>query len=467
MPEFLDSHVTTIDGLIEWLNEQRRNDAETPLVVLIGDRQLDRNVILDLACIDLMHQRRNGRSVRTEQYLQDFPQLNHANDVLDLIDAELCVATELKDTIDLEVYRLRFPELSSEIEDLMRVDLMPAMPLFHAESSSAVGNGWLGDSVPPDSARVTVDGNDDQLTGFVGDLSSLPANQPVADSRNPEEYPLNLPDWFVVDECVARDKDRWLLRGHDDVRGMSLAMKITRLHCSLTDPQVNQLLDVCEAASNVQNPHWVTPRMVAVQRGYLGVVRPWQFAKPWTPAQRQTPGGQTEDQKTNGERRNASHKPGRPEQHISIRWRRLAEVAFAVEAAHRSGATHGALHSGNLVIDHAGQVRILDAASSQVALKRWLEYRPTIFHDLDQRLQIDVDDVVRLIADETQREPSSQTASLLVEVRQCVSENPFAPLAVIGEVLMKYADSEDPMEPGIDHRSHWKQWFLRWMPDND
>ena len=470
MSESLDSLVTTIDGLIEWLNDQRRNDAETPLAVLIGGRDLDRNVILDLACIDLMHQHRNGHSVRTEQYLADFPQISDANDVLDLIDAELCVAAELKESIDLQAYRQRFPDLSSEIEELMRVDLMPAMPLFHGESFSDDGKRWLGDSAQADSERMTVDGSDDQLTGFFGGLSSSSTDPSIPSGKNAEKYPLNIPDWFVVEQCVARDKGRWLLRGRDDVRGMSLAMKITRLHCSLTDQQVNSLLDVCEAASKVQNFHWVTPRMVAIQRGYLGVVRPWQFANHWEPAEqrRASDSSQAEDQRVAMECVSSSSNVGRTEQNESTRWRLLAEIAFAVEAAHRSGATHGALHAGNLVIDHAGQVRILDSASSQIALKRWLVHKPTIFHDLEQRVQIDVDDMVRLVCDEAERKQSSQTASLIKEVRHRVVENRSAPLAVIGEILMQHADCEEPMEtPVIDHRSRWATRFSRWLSGKD
>ena len=454
MSESLNSLVTTIDGLIEWLNDHRKKDTETPLVTLIGSHVLDRSVILVLACIDLMYQRRNGRSVRIEQYLTDFPQLSHANAILDLIDAELCVATELQEPTELEVYRQRFPELSSEIEELTRLDLMPEMPFFHRESSSATENFWLDDLALADRERVTVDSTDDLSTGFSVDLAALSSGQAIPLSKSVEKYLFYIPAWFVVDQCVARSEGCWLLRGRDDVRGIPLAMKITCLPCWLTDIQVNDLLDVCEAASNVQNSHWVAPRMVAVQKGYLGVIRPWQFGHPWKPEEgrRSSETSQAEDQNVAIEPVRSSGNADRSEPNEATRSRHLAEVAFAVQAAHRSGATHGALHAGNLVIDHTGQVRILDAASSMAALTRWLENEPTTFHDLDQRVQIDVDDMVRLVCDVAQRKQSSQTASLVNQVRQGVANHRDAPLAVVGEILMRYADREEPTDTSVvDH----------------
>ncbi|MGB1708508.1 MAG: hypothetical protein ACPHF4_11830, partial [Rubripirellula sp.] len=86
------------------------------------------------------------------------------------------------------------------------------------------------------------------------------------------------------------------------------------------------------------------------------------------------------------------------------RWRQLATVAFAVEAAHRSGATHGALHAGNLAVDHQGNVRVFDATCSIVALKRWFGKHPECVHSpgiqsLEQRIDVDVQDIMKLVRD--------------------------------------------------------------------
>ena len=86
-----------IDDLINWLNQQRREKPAAALVDLIAGRKMDRNAVLDLACIDLMHQHRKGYQTCAEQYVRELPQLDRTSDLLDLIDAELCVATELRD----------------------------------------------------------------------------------------------------------------------------------------------------------------------------------------------------------------------------------------------------------------------------------------------------------------------------------------------------------------------------------
>ncbi|MAI30115.1 MAG: hypothetical protein CMM07_00415 [Rhodopirellula sp.] len=128
MTDFPDVSRSGIDGLINWLNEQRRTNAAASLVGLLGGHVIDRNSLLDLACIDLMHQHRNGYLVRAEQYSRDFPQLNRASDLLDLIDAELCVAAEMRQPIDLNSYFDRFPELASDIEELAQLDVVTEVP---------------------------------------------------------------------------------------------------------------------------------------------------------------------------------------------------------------------------------------------------------------------------------------------------------------------------------------------------
>ena len=136
MAEFSDVSTGGIDDLINWLNQQRRKNPAASLVDLLGGRKMDRNAVLDLACIDLMHQHRNGHHVCAEQYVREFPQLDRTGDLLDLIDAELCVAAELREPIDLVTYRKRFPDLVSDIEELAQLDLRSDVPCFHQEPGS-------------------------------------------------------------------------------------------------------------------------------------------------------------------------------------------------------------------------------------------------------------------------------------------------------------------------------------------
>ena len=66
-----------------------------------------------------------------EEYVQDFPQLDQTSDLLDLIDAELCVAAELQEPIEIASYYKRFPDLVSEIDELAQLDLHLDVPAFH------------------------------------------------------------------------------------------------------------------------------------------------------------------------------------------------------------------------------------------------------------------------------------------------------------------------------------------------
>ena len=91
MTDSLNVSAITLDGLINWLSLQRKNNAAATLGDLLRGQPVDRNAVLDLACIDLMHQHRTGHPVYAEEYVQDFPQLDQTSDLLDLIDAELCV----------------------------------------------------------------------------------------------------------------------------------------------------------------------------------------------------------------------------------------------------------------------------------------------------------------------------------------------------------------------------------------
>ena len=471
MADSSDVSMTTIDGLISWLNQQRRNNAEASLVDLLDGQMLDRNAVLDLACIDLMHQHRNGHPVYAEEYVRDFPQLDRTSDLLDLIDAELCVAAELREPVELAAYCKRFPGLAGEIEELAQLDLNPDVPCFH-RGSEALNARYDPRQVSHfDASCLTVNDPDSQLSGFSIDPIAASGEQELSKGRTvsiealSEDYPLVIPDWFLVDQCLTRDKDCCLLRGRDDVRGISVAMKIIRVPRSMNDRDVIGLLDVCEAASRVQNPHWVAPQMAAVQMGYLGVIRPWQFANPWQPISfaRCAESRGSDSSITKGLSPETSNHVELDEAIVLRRWRQLAEVAFAVESAHRSGATHGAIHAANLAVDHQGKVCVFDAASSLVALRRWLGTDSTVIQSFDQRIQMDVEDVVTLVCDTAKWVPSLASEQLVKQVRHSVSGHEKSRLVCIGEILMQYADQHQiSQNSGAKRQPRWRTRISRW-----
>jgi len=471
-----DISMITIDGLISWLNQQRRNNAAASLVDLLDGQMLDRNAVLDLACIDLMHQHRNGHPVYAEDYVRDFPQLDRSSDLLDLIDAELCVAAELREPVELAAYCNRFPDLAGEIEELAQLDLNLDVPCVH-RNPEAVESGYdLRPLSQFDTSCLTMNEPDSQLSGFSIDPGGSSDDQVSSESSTVsieglrEDYPLTIPDWFLVDQCLKRDKDCCLLRGRDDVRGISVAMKIIRVPRLMSDRDVIDLLDVCEAASRVQNPHWVAPQMAAVQMGYLGVIRSWQFANPWLPNSltRCAESGDSSGAIASRLNPDSSSHVELDETLAVRRWRQLAEVAFAVEAAHRSGATHGAIHAANLAVDHQGKVCVFDATSSLVALQRWFGNQSTVIQSLEQRIEMDVEDVVALVCDTAKWIPSLASEQLVNQLRDSVSGDDESKLACLGEFMMQYADQHQiSQNSGAATQTRWRTRISRWwLPKN-
>lgn len=483
MTEFAEVSADSIDDLIAWLNQRRKTNPVASLAELLGGQIVDRDAVLDLACIDLMHQHRNGLPVLAENYLQDFPQLDRSSDLLDLVDAELCVLAEMRKPIDLASYRSRFPDLVSDIEELAQLDFSREVSVFTRE--------------PEAGRRLIQSDKSSQLSGAyptMGNVGSDSSGFSLMSSGNPtakvssahrklsleevkDEYPLEIPDWFLVDECISRDKDQCLLRGRDSVRGISIAMKIICVPQLAEDRYVTALLDVCEAASRVQNPHWIAPQMAAVQMGYLGVIRPWQFASPW---QLRSMMGAAAGLESNQTGHASSHEgvvsthrnhqieskgAGGNEQIVSRRWRQLANVAFAIESAHQSGATHGAIHAGNLAVDHEDNIRILDAASSLSALHRWLGNRTAGIQSFDERIHLDVQDMMKLVHATARWLPSVDCDQLVNQVQEAVGKQTDSPLIRMGEILIHYADrcQSAGWRGGSKQPPRWRTRIADWL----
>ena len=78
--------------------------------------------LIELACIDLINQLRAGRSAKVEEYVSAIPKLERDDDVLDLIDAEVCARQELGQPADRDELTQRFPALASAIERMFFLD---------------------------------------------------------------------------------------------------------------------------------------------------------------------------------------------------------------------------------------------------------------------------------------------------------------------------------------------------------
>ncbi len=147
MGGMVDPPHSSIDSLIDWLREQRRRDPCSPLSSLLADKKFDERRIVDIACIDLMERRRMGLAVTVESYLEDFSCIQDESNLLDLIDAEICVAAELGEQLQLDEYADRFPQLADQVTELVRLDaaaeaeMTPALVDVSGKAAKAMSAG--------------------------------------------------------------------------------------------------------------------------------------------------------------------------------------------------------------------------------------------------------------------------------------------------------------------------------------
>lgn len=379
-----DASHHSVDQLIHSLQTWRRQDHQSPLADLLAGKPISSEVLIDLACIDLMLLRRAGGDVCVEDYTNQFPQLQQQRFLLDLIDAEICVAIELKQPVDTHKYAARFPDCIESIAELIAISDRRGVSIDpHSDESS----------VPDDSVDFSFDGSSKSLP-----LRSLPDEAVV---------PLETPSWFIAESCVASAPGRWLIRGRDTNTGRFAALKVLELPIEVTANQTSQLMDVCQAGSGVSHASWARPVVAATQQRRLGVIRPWVFGMPW--------------------------EFGRAE--VSIELQRLATVAFALAASHRCGAAHGGVHAQNLLIDHDDQIHLVDAVSNR-GIDRWLRGESGNVLSLSQRQQIDANDLIMLVSAATVHGDARQATKLVKQLRRI---NGSQSCAEIGDTLMRWS----------------------------
>lgn len=391
--ERIDPATASIDGLIEWLRCQRAGNPQTPLSRLLANRQIPNERLVDLACIDLIQRRRMGHAVGAEQYLNEFPDLASRDACLDLIDAELCVARELGESIEPEAVIKRFPSMAESIRQLLQMGACTAavplpLPVDPAGTS-------------PHAAFAS---NNQQRDEFAFGIA-----------QSPSPLPVSPPSWFTESELVCvRGADR-LVRGRDANRGVDLALKLVQLPDGLGEDQIASVLGDCESASRIINPHWVCPLLAAVSDRYLCLIRPWVFANRWRVDRR--PG------------------PGR-----AVSLRQLAAIAFALQAAHDAGVSHGGVHSGNVLIDHDGRVQITDAVGTAEGLKRRIDRAES--RSLQSGIDGDIRQLLQFVSTAVADFPSSGFADVAASIRSIAGRKNDQLCGAIGEQLMRLADCE-------------------------
>lgn len=423
MDHIADPSRISIDDLIQWVRSQRQHNRTAKLSDLLSGHKVHNDRLVDVACIDLMHRRRLGDKTTVEDYVDEFSELGSESHVLDLIDAEICVAQELGQPVSVEDYVKRFPKYGDAIGELVQLDIVPPV----AMASAIIGLG--------DSRRVS----DDSTEGSA-EFSVAPMPE-IHDGKMEIAFPVELPEWFVPEESIACSPGRWLFRGREVDRGDKLALKVIELPAQISGEQQQKLLDACETASKVRNRHWIAPTVAAIQNRRLAIVRPWVFAQPWHRGDESIP--------------------------RSTQLRTIASVAFALQSAHDSGATHGGLHAGNVLISHDGKPQILDAICNLEGANRWIREVSELPEPdaLATSIQTDIQALIKLVAVAAVGWDDPWAGRIAAELQAIETQFPGQAGGRIGEHLIRLADT-DRLPSGATPpttRGAWKgkvrQWF--------
>ncbi len=424
MKESIDANNAPIDDLIQWVRTLRKLDPLAPLSRLLQNHSIQPSRMVEIACIDLVERRRLGHPILIEDYLVDLPCLAESASTLDLIDAQLCMDQELKVNSDIDGLIHRFPTIASQIRELSELDSsgLTVMDPLRLDSMSIVPPS-LG--LPVGSGATLIEKSD------------LPEQPLGRSSWGP--HPIDIPDWFLTENCVASSPGRWLIRGRDSAGGTLLALKVTELSPLVTPSQSSCILDTCEEAAKVGNPQWACPSMAAIQDRHLGVIRPWILGSPWNQVM--------------------------PSLDRTTQLRRLASVAFTLASGHKADATHGGIHAENLVVDHAGKVCLVDAASSRVGLARWLrpdggstdEIVPLVY-----RIQGDIQDLIKLVTLSSVDWSSTWTQTLMQELQRVSTSASGDASYQIGSILIQHADRGVP-ENCDSIKYSWRIRLASWL----
>ncbi len=419
----IDLKTASIDRLIDWIRRKRRQNPGRPLSELlkregIATEPCDEQRLVDLACIDLIERWRLGVAAQTEEYIADFSVLRNESYLLDLIDAELCVANELGETASANSLTNRFPDLADQIRDMLL--LQPTKESMDRSSLGRRRNEIVRRS----------GGFDDQTDFSVGDSRQTQTSLSAAIEA---VHPIDLPEWFVPECCFASSPRARLIRGRDSQRGTAMALKILELPTTLTPAQSELILDSCELAARVRNGHWVSPTIAVIKNRHLGILRPWVFGRPWDTHSSLVDRSSVSDSQN--------------------QLRRLASVAYSIAAAHQKGAVHGGVHVNNLVIDHDGSVKLIDATSSQRGLSRWIQANDAATPMFATLAQIDVQEFANLVNSsciEWNTPWSRDLANETVRTMQTVVDDV---LCIMGDRLTRQADSIQKSNPSKQENS--------------
>ena len=108
-------------GRVGRLKALRSQAPDAPFADVLTECQPESHgSLVELACIDLIERLRLGSEARVEDYTRTIDGLNNADDILDLLDAEICVRRELGDSPTAKEMIHRYPNLRDRSRKAVR-----------------------------------------------------------------------------------------------------------------------------------------------------------------------------------------------------------------------------------------------------------------------------------------------------------------------------------------------------------
>ncbi len=312
----------------DWLRQRRRSDVETPLRQWLGDYQLTDEEILELVCVDILARTRPALPVDWAAYFSDFPALaDDPEAVLDVIDADICARRDHQLAIQPEDYSGRFPALAARIARLIEIDTL--------ESCWDDGTDFSFDQIGGPAQRGgELSGDGAGSDGASGDFSRYCSVELPADVR-------------ITGLLALRDEVS-CLRG-SSAGNRSVVIKVVSKRRLANDALSARIGDYLQRLSGVSHPAWISPDVIAENASQLVMVRPWVAGTLFT------------NRYLHNSPPRAEQSSAAPPLGLSPLLRELADLGYALAAVHDQGLAHGAVHPHNLLRDHTGSLRIVDA----------------------------------------------------------------------------------------------------------
>ncbi len=256
--------------------------------------------LAELVHAELEFRLKAGEAVRVEEYWRRYPRLHEETDAaLELIEAELCLRRRRESDLKCAEYLERFPQYADELKQV-----------------------WQ---------RLILD---DAGDGRFASTALFPNAQPAADATTLGGR-TRLGRYELL-EVVGRGAFGIVYRARDAELGRVAAVKVPRPDGVELPEEAERFLREARSAAQLQHPHIATLLHVGQDHGTCFLVYEFIHGRTLAAA--------------------LAEAPWVPRRAAEL----TAQVAEALDYAHRQGVIHRDLKPSNIMLDEAGAPRILD-----------------------------------------------------------------------------------------------------------